>query len=164
MRPREDYLNFNGAFLATNTSLVSRGAPGKGETLLTRASTTRGNLAFSSEDHRDVRLHYDSRIIPRLSYGETYSLAGCVLGGRKYEMPFLDCERHLSDPSRNVVGEGVPPNITGVGSIVGVFKLNDNVNDGDNVEVFVVHKVDEYTVSKCPSNPLNSRIQLTPCP
>ncbi|KNE92577.1 hypothetical protein PSTG_14011 [Puccinia striiformis f. sp. tritici PST-78] len=141
-------LNFNNEsnkHLKELQSLVSRGAHGNGDTALTWASTAEGNLPFSEEDHRDVRLHYKTGIIPRLLYGETYSLGGCVLGGKDYEMLFLDCEQQLHGHEGLAEGHGEPPRMTGVGSVVGVFDLAKDGEDGNKVEVFVVHKVDEYT-------------------
>ncbi|KAI7933914.1 hypothetical protein MJO29_016628 [Puccinia striiformis f. sp. tritici] len=142
-------LNFNNEsnkHLKELQSLVSRGAHGNGDTALTWASTAEGNLPFSEEDHRDVRLHYKTGIIPRLLYGETYSLGGCVLGGKDYEMLFLDCEQQLHGHEGLAEGHGEPPRMTGVGSVVGVFDLAKDGEDGNKVEVFVVHKVDEYTI------------------
>ncbi|KAH9473019.1 hypothetical protein MJO29_000102 [Puccinia striiformis f. sp. tritici] len=148
MPSQKDMLHFRGSFMATNTSVVSRGAIGEGDTVLTWASTKAGNLAFTSEDHRDIRLHYHTGMIPRLLYGTTYSLEGRVLGGRAYEMPFLDCEGKSATTLQPEAGKHDPPRITGVGSIIGVFKMEGDYTGSHNLEVFVTHEVDKYTVSQ----------------
>ncbi|KAI9600449.1 hypothetical protein H4Q26_000232 [Puccinia striiformis f. sp. tritici PST-130] len=147
IRPASDFLDFKGAFVATNTSDVSslNGAPQN--QLLTWASIVPGCLNLAPDDHTNVRLHYNSQYIPRLPYGGTYVLEGCVVGNRHLEMPFLECEEQTTDEALiGQIREG-PPVFKGVGRITSVHRTHGKGSIDGHCNLFVKHEVGAYTVS-----------------
>ncbi|POW12185.1 hypothetical protein PSTT_04750 [Puccinia striiformis] len=116
IRPASDFLDFKGAFVATNTLKWSAPKP------------------VTHSIHSAVAL-----------WG-TYVLEGCVVGNRHLEMPFLECEEQTTDEALiGQIREG-PPVFKGVGRITSVHRTHGKGSIDGHCNLFVKHEVGAYTV------------------